>query len=200
MVGTLEVVKSNDLERHIRDGCGAPLSTDTLLTLQELPRDKVGWSKQGYGSWTVVSHRTEQMWRGVGVGYRDSEWAVLRRTQAHRGVWLYLKHLATDTRIWVGSAHFTPGCSLAQYEVEVEECMQGLPGNSGPTVFQCDANAPYHWGLCDGGLQPTGRDVKANELHGMLLHKGLEMVPPTREHMSTPTSRPRTGRQERTHH
>ncbi|CAE7949425.1 unnamed protein product, partial [Symbiodinium sp. KB8] len=181
----------NDLEQHFRDGCECSLSADSLLTLQEIPRDKAGWSKQVHGAWTVVCHRAVQMWRRVGIGYRDSEWALLRRVWSGRGVWVQLKHLSSDVRVWVGTAHFTPGCSLAQYEGEVEECLHGLPAHTGPTVFQCDANAPFHWGLCDGIVSPAGRDVKANALHGMPLHKGLEMVPPMREYMNTPTSRPR---------
>ena len=187
-VGGCEI---NDLEQHFRDGCECSLSADSLLTLQEIPRDKAGWSKQVHGAWTVVCHRAVQMWRRVGIGYRDSEWALLRRVWSGRGVWVQLKHLSSDVRVWVGTAHFTPGCSLAQYEGEVEECLHGLPAHTGPTVFQCDANAPFHWGLCDGIVSPAGRDVKANALHGMPLHKGLEMVPPMREYMNTPTSRPR---------
>ena len=102
----------------------------------------------------------------------------MKRVHAGKGVWLLMRHLACEIKVWVGTAHFTPGCTLAQYETEVEQTLLGLPPRCGPAVFQYDANAPFHWGTCDGVVQAIGRDAKANELQGRLQEKGMEMTPP----------------------
>ena len=180
-----------DLQELLREGRKAPIPGDAILALQELPRGKEGWSKQFSGQWSVVQFRHENAWRGVGIAFRQTEWAVAKKTRAGRGLWVQLKHIVRGCRVWVGAAHFTPGCSLAHYETEIEQVMLALPRLSGPTVFQCDANAPYQWGTCEGVDQAVGRDAKAVELQGMLQQRGFALIPPVVEQFRTPTSRPR---------
>ena len=114
-------------EQHFRGGCWKSLPPAAILTLQEMLRDKVGWSKLQQGSWSVVSCQPEHMWRGTAVAFRDTEWIVVKRVQSDKGVWVRLKHLLNSTTLWVGTAHFTPGCTFAQYEAEVDDFLAGLP-------------------------------------------------------------------------
>ena len=131
------------------------------------------------------------MWRGTAVAYRETEWTLLKRVRAGKGIWAQLRHLRHGVKLWVGTAHFTPGCTFAQYETEVENVMTSFPAVGGPAVFQCDANAPFMWRASEGVEQAVGRDVKANELQGRLLERGFQLTPPKPEQFSTPTSRPR---------
>lgn len=180
-----------DLGQHFREGCKAALPESAVLTLQELPRGDAGWSKQRYGQWNVLSYRPVGMWRGAGVAYRDTEWTVIKRTMAGRGIWVRLRHLVSEVETWIGSAHVSPGCTAEQHETEVRECLSGLPPKADRVVLQCDANAAFSWGAFDGVVQAVGRDVKAIDLQGQMQTKGLEMVPPAPHQFRTPTSRPR---------
>ncbi|CAE7583299.1 pol [Symbiodinium sp. CCMP2456] len=101
------------------------------------------------------------------------------------GKWSVVSHRAQ------GSAHFVPGCTLAQYEQAVEETFERLPKSATPVVFQCDANAPIRWCWQGGEVYAVGRDAKANDLQSRMMRRGFRMVEPRPLQFLTPTSRPR---------
>ena len=71
--------------------------------------------------------------------------AWLRRT-VPRGVWLRLRHVQ-GFEIWVGTAHFPPGCTQPQHAKEVHDHLAGLPPTTLPILLACDLNADVGWGF-----------------------------------------------------
>ncbi|CAE7900223.1 unnamed protein product, partial [Symbiodinium necroappetens] len=167
-----------DLAAAIISGSKAPLDRDSLVTLQELPRGSAGWSSEKQGTLEIVSHRSDVAWRATGIAFYRDVWSVLQRFSTIRGTWFKLKHLQTGGLVWVGSAHFNPGCTHTQYEKEVSDFLAKAPGGNVPVLCQCDANAAIKWVRDDGKSEPAGLDGKANEILGQLTSKGLGLVPP----------------------
>ncbi|CAE7294318.1 unnamed protein product [Symbiodinium sp. CCMP2592] len=181
----------SNFKQGVRDATGCGLEATALVALQELPRAGEGWSSEKQGDLEIVSHRCKEAWRGTGIAFSSRCWCVLRRYAAERGTWFRLRHLESGSLLWVGTAHFTPGCTHAQYEQEVVGFFGKAPRNSDSVVCTFDANAPIRWGECEGGLLPVGKDGKANEVLGRVAEKGLVVMPPEPDQLRTPTSRPR---------
>ncbi|CAE6963578.1 unnamed protein product [Symbiodinium sp. CCMP2592] len=181
----------SDLAKAVCEGIKRPMDPDAVVILQELPRGASGWCSEKQGLLEVVSHRSETAWRGTGLAYRTDSWSVVRRVARARGCWILLKHLKHGTSLWCATAHFTPGCTQAQYEGEVTNFFEGMPKGSVPVVCQFDANAPISWNQFDGAVLAVGRDGKANEALGQVESRGLSMIPPGPSQFQTPTSRPR---------
>ena len=181
----------SDLTSSIREAAKASLDPLSLIALQELPRAEEGWSSEKHGGFEILSFRPKEAWRGSGVAYHTEHWSVLRKVVAGRGVWVKLKGLSHGCVLWVGSAHFTPGCTQSQYEREVADFMQGAPRGSDPVVVQVDANAALRWNMFDSEILPVGKDGKSNEFLGVLESKGFRMIAPDAHRLHLPTSRPR---------
>ncbi|CAE7662879.1 unnamed protein product [Symbiodinium sp. CCMP2456] len=175
----------------VRNGCGGTPKACSLIAIQEMPRGEPGWRTEKQGLWTLITCQPTGEWRGQGVAFQDEEWTVLQRVSAGKGIWLRLRHLISAVTVWIGSAHFSPGCTQAQYEEQVDACMKGLPPSPHPVIFQCDANAPIEWAEFEGEVVAVGKDGKANELLGQLDRRGLRLDSPPPEQYRVPTSRPR---------
>ncbi|CAE7247538.1 R1A1-element\ORF2 [Symbiodinium sp. CCMP2456] len=118
---------------------------------------------------------------GRGVAFNTSQWTVLKKVVAGKGVWVRLKGLVEGCAVWVGSAHFTPGCTHAQYEQEVSDFLREAPAGRDPVFCQVDANAPLGWTPFDSVVLPVGKDGKANEILGQLEAKGFRVMVPPKE-------------------
>ena len=120
---------------------GRRVRADDLFIVQELSRRKLGWSVAAQGHLQEVSHRYKDQWRGDGLVYDPTAWAVVSRKAAGKGVWFRVKHLASAIELWLGSFHFTPGCNQIAYSEEVTGFLSKKPRDGLPVIVQGDANA-----------------------------------------------------------
>ena len=192
-VGGTELV---ELPKAVREALGDPMQKQDLVLLQELPRDRTGWSYLPLADRRLVSHRSDQQWRGTGLWYDMTAWSLLRKVHTLKGVWFKVGHLESPVELWVGTAHFTPGCSVSQYEEEVQDHFDGLPPSSHRVIFQGDVNTGLSWADERGVVTVVPKEGKGGILHRILTEKDLHVGAPSPEQWNTPTSRPRQeGRQ-----
>ncbi|CAE7202627.1 unnamed protein product [Symbiodinium sp. CCMP2592] len=184
------------LPKAVRDSAARSLEKDDLVVLQEVPREKQGWTHQELAGRKVVTHRAEGQWRGTGLWYDPGAWCVLRKLRSERGTWFKVRHLERPLELWIGTAHFSPGVTVAVYEDEVHEHFRHLPQNAHRVAFQGDVNSAFGWARSGEGITEVAKEGKSNILHKVLVERGLSMVPPSQSQLQTPTSRPRQeGRQ-----
>ncbi|CAE7504171.1 ANKRD50 [Symbiodinium sp. CCMP2456] len=98
------------------------LPSNALLSFQEIPRDLSGWHTTYHGSWTLIQHRGDEVWRGTGIAYNTAAWKVMRKKATPRGIWLRLRS-TEGSEVWIG-----------------------LPPTTIPVLFSCDLNAELAWG------------------------------------------------------
>ncbi|CAE7577241.1 unnamed protein product [Symbiodinium sp. CCMP2592] len=184
------------LPKAVRDSAARPLGKEDLVVLQEVPREKQGWCFQELAGRKVVTHRTADQWRGTGLWYDPGVWCVLRKLGSGRGSWFKVRHLEKPLELWIGTAHFSPGATVAGYEEEVHEHFRHLPKSAHRVVFQGDVNSAFGWTVSGDGITEVAREGKSNILHKVFVERGLSMTPPSCSQIQTPTSRPRQeGRQ-----
>ena len=58
---------------------------------------------------------------------------------------VFSKELSQTEFLWVGSCHFTPGCTVAQFEEEAEFHFQALRKTATKVVVQGDVNVAFGW-------------------------------------------------------
>ncbi|CAE7349524.1 unnamed protein product [Symbiodinium sp. CCMP2592] len=179
------------LPKAVRSSAERPLQKDDLLLLQEVPRERQGWNHQELAGRRVISHRAEHQWRGTGLWYDAGSWCVLRRLCTGRGTWFKVRHLCQPLELWVGTAHFSPGVSVASYEDEVHEFFGALPRSAHKVVFQGDVNCAFGWTANHDGVGEIAKEGKSHIVHQAFVERGLAMIPPSAEQLNTPTSRPR---------
>ncbi|CAE7776408.1 unnamed protein product [Symbiodinium sp. CCMP2592] len=139
------------LLKAVRESSCRALGKDDIVLLQEVPRERQGWNHQELAGRKIVTHRAEQQWRGSGVWYDAGAWCVLRKFSTNRGTWFKLKHLERAIELWLGTAHFSPGVTVARYEDEVHNHFDALPRNAHRVVFQGDVNTPFGWSQPSSG-------------------------------------------------
>ncbi|CAE7497830.1 unnamed protein product [Symbiodinium sp. CCMP2456] len=93
--------------------------------------------------------------------------------------------------VWVGTAHFTPGTPVAQYEVEVHDHFSRLPRDALQVVFQGDVNTGFSWALEGAEVSAVAKEGKGNVLHKVMMEEGFAIGAPGRDQVHVPTSRPR---------
>ncbi|CAE7281359.1 R1A1-element\ORF2 [Symbiodinium sp. CCMP2592] len=185
-------VEVQDLPRTIADAAPLRMEKDSLLLLQEYPRGVQGWAVEKHGSWTVVTHRHGEAWRGSGLMYCADAWCLTRRVCTAKGTWFRLRSIsASEDVLWVGTAHLTPGSTVAVFESEVEDHFQALPASAKRVVFQGDVNTPFQWIQERASVTAVAREGKGGLLQKALHDKGLVMIAPVEGQLSTPTCRPR---------
>ncbi|CAE7196595.1 unnamed protein product [Symbiodinium sp. CCMP2592] len=182
--------------KAVRDGSGRPVEKSDLVLLQELPRDKPGWDYQQLQGRRVIAHRSPDQWRGTGLWFDDRAWCVLRKVATNRGTWFKLRHLEHQLETWIGTAHFQPGCNHATYEEDVSQHFGALPRNAHRVVFQGDVNTGLMWQVDAAGVTAYAKEGKGNTLHQHAVAKGLHFLPPGRDQLEIPTSRPRQENRE----
>ncbi|CAE7715728.1 Pol, partial [Symbiodinium sp. CCMP2592] len=167
-----------------------------LVLLQELPRDKEGWDYQQLQGRRVIAHRAAEQWRGTGLWFDDRVWCVLRKVASHRGTWFKLRHLEHQLELWVGTAHFQPGCTHATFEEDVTQHFGSLPRSAHRVVFQGDVNTGFLWQVDDAGVTAYAKEGKGNTLHQIAVQQGMHFLPPRRDQLDVATSRPRQENRE----
>ena len=143
------------------------------------------------GGWEICSCQPEDMWRGLGIAFDPSEWALLRRKLAGRGLWCRFRNLTDSTELWIGTFHFTQGCTQDQHATEVSSFLAGLPATTHPVIVAGDANASVQWSVADGEIFPYGVAGKTHNMLGLIQGAGFRFCPPRADQLDTPTSRPR---------
>ncbi|CAE7487330.1 jockey\pol [Symbiodinium sp. CCMP2592] len=169
-------VEVQDLPQLISDAAPSQLEKGSLVVFQEFARQEPGWSVATQRSWTVLSHRHACSWRGCGIMFEAADWCVLRRVYTQRGVWFKMRARDADEALWVGTCHFTPGCTVAQFEEEAEDHFHGLPKNATRVVFQGDVNTPFGWVKDEAAVTPIAREGKGGILLKILQEKGHRVV------------------------
>ena len=186
----------SDLPKAIRDSAGWRDGKDDLVLLQEVPREGEGWSHHELEGKPVVSHRCPEQWRGTGIWYEPSAWCVLRRIPTKKGAWFKLRHLETRVELWVGTSHFTPGCSSQQHEAEVQDHFGSLPRDVDKAIYQGDVNTGFTWTRDRDEITAVPREGKGTTLLHAVVEQGFSIGAPSESQLRTPTSRPRQeGRQ-----
>ena len=104
-----------ELPKAVRNALGDKGKRQDLVLLQEVPREREGWSYTSLEGQRVVSHRRASQWRGAGLWYDMSTWCLLRKLHSSKGVWFKLRHLEHSLELWIGTSHFTPGCTVSQF-------------------------------------------------------------------------------------
>ena len=141
--------------------------------------------------WTTVAHRHPSVWRGCGLTFQSDSWTLLKRVSTRKGVWFKVRVREGSDSLWIGTCHFTPGCTVAQFEEEAEDFFRGLPKNASQVVFQGDVNAAFGWVRDGAEVTPVQKDGKGGILLKVLLERGLVLVSPVDCQFEVPTSRPR---------
>ena len=185
-----------DMPKAVRDSIQGQCRKDDLVLLQEVPRERAGWTYLELEGKKVVSHREEKQWRGTGLWYDQGAWCVVRKLGSGKGTWFKLRHLEAHLEIWVGTSHFTPGCSLPQYEAEVQDHFGALPNSAHRVAYMGDVNTGFTWTHDADAITIVPKEGKGGFLHQMMIEKGFVMGVPEPAQLQTPTSRPRQdGRQ-----
>ena len=180
-----------DLPAAILDSSGMRCGKDDLVLLQEVPRETEGWHHQELEGKPIVSHRRHHQWRGTGLWYDQAAWCVLRRLHSSKGTWFKLRHLESPAEIWVGTSHFTPGCSVGQYEQEVHDHFGVLPCSASKVVYTGDVNTGFAWVEESEGITAVAKEGKGGILHKVITETDLTLGLPNQSQLRTPTSRPR---------
>ena len=162
-----------------------------FFALQELPRDAVGWKTETVQEWHILSHRSQEQWRGTGVMHNPQEWSVMRKKAHDRGIWVRMQERSTGVQLWVGSLHCTQRCSQPQHAPEIGEALEALSPTTLPVVLMGDTNACVGWASADQGLFPFGMDGKGLKMLDLLKRRQLQLMAPTESQKHTSTSRPR---------
>ena len=162
-----------------------------FLSLQELPRGTTGWQTHHVGGWEVCACQPADMWRGIGIGFDPTRWALMRRKISGRGIWCRFRGLHLSVEIWVGTFHFTQGCSQDQHYAEVSTFLSGLPATTHPVVIAGDTNAAVQWSVDGEGITPFGGNGKSLNMLGAVQGAGYRFCQPSLQQLETPTSRPR---------
>ena len=172
-----------ELPKAVRGALGDKGKKQDLVLLQEVPRDSEGWSYTFLEGQRVVSHRRASQWRGTGLWYDTSTWCLLPKLHSSKGVWFKLRHLEQSTELWLGTSHFTPGCTASQFEEEAEDHSGQLPASAQRVIYHGDVNTGFTW-ACEGdSVVPVAKEGK-----GGIMHRVLTERP---DQWTTPTSRPR---------
>ncbi|CAE7371853.1 unnamed protein product [Symbiodinium necroappetens] len=170
-----------ELPKAVREALGEPLRKQDIVLIQEMPREREGWNYMPLAGRRVVSHRRESQWRGTGMWYDTSVWCLLRKVHSSKGVWFKVRHLEAPIELWIRTAHFTPGCSVSQYEEEVQDHFDGVPPSSHRVVFQGDVNTGFTWAR-EGDVETVvPKEGKGGILHKLLTEKNLVMGIPSSE-------------------
>ena len=114
--GTWEEQTCFPWPKAIRDSARRPVQKEDLVLLQEVPREREGWSYSELAGRRVVAHRTTSQWRGTGIWYDPRVWCVLRKVPTEKGSWFKVRHLERRVELWIGTMHLTPGAPVAQFE------------------------------------------------------------------------------------
>ncbi|CAE7349607.1 RTase [Symbiodinium sp. CCMP2592] len=184
-------VEVQDLSQALDDAAPSQLEKGSIVLYQEAARGDAGWTVDAQKQWTLVTHRHSHAWRGCGIMYQSSSWCLLRRVFTTRGVWFKIRAKDDSETLWVGTCHFTPGCTFAQFEEEAEDHFRGLPKNAVKVVFQGDVNTPFGWTRDGAELTPVAREGKGGVPLKILQERGMTLVAPHPCQFGTPTSRPR---------
>ena len=181
-----------DLPKALGEASGRSVRDDDLIVLQEVPRQETGWQSQTFDSLKVVSHREENQWRGVGVGFSEKSWTAMRKVSSENGVWVRLRHLSMGQELWLGSLYVKPDCNQAEHERRVQQHLDCLPATHLPVALGCDLNSPLTWvQQKDKGAQAAAGSGKSNQFLTQLGSRGIGVIPPSCEQLQVPTSRPR---------
>ena len=181
-----------DLPKAILDASGTRCGKDDLVLLQEVPRESEGWHHQELEGKPIVTHRRSHQWRGTGLWYDPSSWCVLRKQHSSKGTWFKVRHLQAPAELWVGTSHFTPGCAVDQYEVEVHDHFGVLPCSAAKVIYHGDVNTGFSWVEEQGRVEAVPKEGKGGLLHQVIVEKDLlTFGVPGWAQMNTPTSRPR---------
>ena len=167
-----------------------------IAALQEMPRRPVGWNTAASDDFTVVQYRhDDQQWRGNAVCYRTSLFQVVRRKGCRFGLWLRLKHVATQDEFWVGSGRLSTGVTSDVTADEAQVLCRLLPPTLLPVLLLADFNTKLKWSAACG---PTGvfrsSEARSDYLHSELANYSLAFRAPVPGQWEVPTSRPRRAR------
>ncbi|CAE7223910.1 unnamed protein product [Symbiodinium sp. CCMP2592] len=182
----------DDFPRKVAEAVGGSLQEADLLLLQELPRSAPGWQQVNFDQWKIVGHRCSDQWRGTGIMYHTAKWNVMRRLQAPKGTWFRLRHRDFGTEVWVGSVYLRPDLSQDEHAVSLQEFLQKLPATQLPVLVSGDSNSEVCWADdTQGECTPLGRNGKTVNLLHWMSSRGLRLVPPRPDQLSTPSTQPR---------
>ena len=171
--------------------CGGPLRADDLVMLQEAPRRAAGWSRERVDGRLVVTHRQCDQWRGVGLSFCETAWAMIKKVPAGFGAWFRMRHLRKGVELWLGSFHFTPGTSIPVFEDMLGKFLAKRPVCPLPIIVQGDVNAHFAWSRGDRGDELVCLTGRGLIFRDRTVAAGMTTCPPVRAHQDWPTSRPR---------
>ena len=170
----------------------------TAFALQQVKRGEIGWSSEQAGKWSVVSYQNAVEWRGAGVAYDPTVWAVIKKKASPHGCWIRLRKVHTRQDIWLGSIYVPPHYTTGDLLQAVQDHQAALPATHLPTLLFGDTNAHVKWQHCADEFTAYGEDSKSRALLEGLLASGFTPNPPREDQILQPTSRPRkpgaTGR------
>ena len=180
---------------HLKPALGdvprGPLWREDLLLLQEVPRRAPGWSRVKVEDRLVVSHRGKSQWRGVGIAFNETAWALQKRVAAGQGCWFQLKNLSSSVQIWCGTFHFPPGVPLVEFESALTLSLKRKPRTTLPVIVQGDVNAHFRWAQAARGDSAVSTDGRSLLFRDRVTASGLQISAPVRSQQLLPTSRPR---------
>ena len=186
-----ELPKGIQEATRLNDG-SQELLLEGLFALQELPRCAAGWKTEDLHGWEVLSYQSEEQWRGEGIMYNPKVWAVMRRREFERGIWVRVRHLLTQAELWVGCIHCTQRCAQVTHAQEINQALRGLSPTRLPTLLMGDVNANIGWGRDARDLFPFGKDGKGLRMLDLMKSRSLSSLrvhTPREEQRHLPTSR-----------
>ena len=127
----------------------------------------------------MYSCREDAEWRGSGVGFRPDCWAVMRKKQSSKGVWLRLRRICDGAEKWCGSTYLRQGAMREIHATEIHAFVEALPPTTPPVVFGGDMNTPVRWAGQEGTAPlPTSSESKGDYMLGYLRQQGFGITSP----------------------
>ena len=163
----------------------------SAVALQEVPRGEIGWSTSQVGKWEIHSFQNAVDWRGTGIAFIPTQWAVIRRKPSPLGCWFRLRRVDTGQDVWVGSVYVPPHYDTGGLQQALQDHRDILPATQLPVFLFEDVNAALRWTRDDEGCVAYGEDSKSRTLLDSLHSGGLQPNPPNESQLHQRTSRPR---------
>ena len=158
----------------------------SVFLLQEVPKGMQGWSRQQmWGKFALISYQPHGGYRGTGIAFNVSKWALLKKKPTKHGAWFLLQHVETCQKVWCGSGCFSTGVSNHEHESEISVFLSGLPSTTEPVVLGADCNTALGWTLDGDQKRPSCGAGKTLAMLDQMLTRRLHPIP--QENVCVPT-------------
>ena len=164
-----------------------------VVAVQEFPKQVPGWQTISGQRYQGIIYQNYMMYRSVGVMYRADRYQLLKKRSSTRGVWVQLRHVGTQVKIWIGSLHLPNNLATEENARLLGEFITAGPKTGERAVVLGDYNVQFKWRSEAGGAEPDVLTAKWASLRQRFSEAGFQQVPPLEPQFRTPTFHSRKG-------